>query len=68
MPQTTGRFNYTIIGTSDCQVFFRPQNAVVQIVVAERLTKDQAFELMEDLNSVLDEHCIIPHRERRESR
>ena len=55
MANTTGRFNYLSVKPGIFDVIFKPIQGIVQITVAYGLTREDAVELMEELNHLIDD-------------
>ena len=55
MANSTGRFNYLTVRLDVFEVMFKPMDGLVSITVAKDLTREQAVDIMDELNGVIDD-------------
>ena len=55
MPSTSGRFNYLTVRQDVFEVMFKPMDGLFSITVAKDLTREQAVDMMNELNEVIDD-------------
>jgi hypothetical protein len=55
MATTTGRFNYLTVSEGVFELWFKPMNGDVSLRVAKDLTREQAVDMMSELNEVINE-------------
>jgi hypothetical protein len=55
MSETTGRFNWLTVRPDNYEVLFKPMRGIISITVAKELSREQAIQMMQELNEVIDD-------------
>lgn len=56
MAETLGRFNFLTVSEGVFELWYKPMDGDISIRAAKELTREQAVDMMVDLNSVINDY------------